>query len=135
MLRWLFERLDTTPGQEKVIARSFDVLSEAAGELRSTFARSRAQLASAVRGEELSHAALAEAWVGQDAALEKARTTLTTELDQVHEALDARQREILARLLEEGPGAFRGFGARDDGPDGAGGGGPEEGERGGTKGT
>src|SRR5688572_6975698 len=47
-LRWLFERLDTTPGQEKVIKEAFDEIRAAGSEARSEWHKSRAQVANAM---------------------------------------------------------------------------------------
>lgn len=102
MLRWLSERLDATPGQEKVIAASLDVMSKAMRDARASLVDSRATIADAVRGEEFGHEKIGEAWVSHDHAFEKVRLELVTELQKLHEALDEEQRKILADLVAKG---------------------------------
>lgn len=107
-LRWLYQRLDTTPGQEKVIREAFEEISEALGKAKGDLHGSFGELAKAVRGAEFDHAAVSEAWVRHDGAFEASRLAISSALQRVHEALDERQRAILADLIESGPRAFRG---------------------------
>ncbi len=107
MLRMLFERLDTTPGQEKVIVAAADEAREA---MRGTWAsvrESRADVARAMRGEVLDEAALSAARSRHEEAMRLAHDTMTSALKKVHEVLDTRQRVILADVMADGP-----FGAR-----------------------
>ena len=102
-LRWLFERLDTTHGQEKVILEAVEELKpelhQAKSEWRSTFG----DLARAMREPEFDHGAVAGTWLRQDKALEQLRLSLTTGLTRIHDVLDERQRRILAEIVESGP--------------------------------
>jgi len=102
-LRWLFRRLDTTHGQEKVIVDAAEALRSSFRDAKEQLHRSRTSLGEALRAEEFSHERVADAWVRQDEALEKLRLALSTGLHQVHETLDPRQRATLAELLEHGP--------------------------------
>ncbi|NTX33296.1 periplasmic heavy metal sensor [Myxococcus sp. CA033] len=103
-LRWLFERLETSPGQEKVIIQATEEVTEAFDKLRDEVGPSRSALGNALRGEHFDGAALRELFTRHDVALENARRSLQGALSQVHEALDARQRRELADMLEHGWG-------------------------------
>ncbi|MCP3140479.1 periplasmic heavy metal sensor [Pyxidicoccus xibeiensis] len=103
-LRWLFERLDTSPGQEKVIVKTAEELMEAFDKVRDEVGPSRAALGTALRGEHFDGAALRELFARHDVAVDNLRRTLQGGLSQVHEALDPRQRRELADLLEHGFG-------------------------------
>ncbi|MBZ4416728.1 periplasmic heavy metal sensor [Myxococcus sp. RHSTA-1-4] len=103
-LRWLFERLETSPGQEKVIVKTVDEVMEAFAKVRDEVGPSRAALGRALRGEQFDGAALRELYTRHDVALDNLRRTVQGGLAQVHEALDPRQRRELADLLEHGFG-------------------------------
>ncbi|MCE9667854.1 periplasmic heavy metal sensor [Myxococcus stipitatus] len=103
-LRWLFERLDTSPGQEKVLIRAAEEVFEAFAKVRDEAGPSRTTVATALRGEHFDGGAVREMFTRHDAALEEARRVFQGALAQVHEALDPRQRRELADLLEHGFG-------------------------------
>lgn len=103
-LRWLFERLDTSPGQEKVILKTVDEVTEAFAKMRDEMGPSRAALGRALRGEHFDGEALRETFTRHDVALDNLRRTVQGGLSQVHEALDPRQRRELADLIEHGFG-------------------------------
>lgn len=115
-LRWLFERLETSPGQEKVIVKTVDEVMEAFAKVRDEVGPSRAALGRALRGEQFDGAALRELFARHDVAMDNLRRTVQGGLAQVHEALDPRQRRELADLLEHGfgygwrPGYGSGYG-------------------------
>ncbi len=116
MLRMLFERLDTTPGQEKVIVAAVDEAREAMRNTWSTVKDSREDIARAMRSDILDDAALSAARSRHEEATRTAHDTISNTLKKVHEALDSKQRAILADLIAEGPFAARmgwrgGFGA------------------------
>jgi hypothetical protein len=100
MLRWLFERLDTTPGQERVLEKELESLRVVMDGLRAEMNASRAQVANLMRQETLEGAALEEAVGKQAAALQKAHQALRDTFMSVHGALDARQRSALADMME-----------------------------------
>jgi hypothetical protein len=85
----LFERLDLTPAQEKVVRAEVDRLRE----------RARA-----LRGDSLDETALADMFVRHDDRLRELREELGGALGRIHLALDERQRERLADLVERGFG-------------------------------
>jgi hypothetical protein len=110
-MRWLFERLDTSPGQEKVIVQAADELTEAFEKMRDEFSPARAAIARSLRGEAFDAASLREMDAKHDALLENLRKTLRTSLSRIHEALDPKQRRELADMLEHGWGyGWRGHG-------------------------
>lgn len=98
-LRWLFEHLDTTHGQEKVIIDAVEELRGPAKKARHELFSTGNELADAVRGEGFDHGRMAETWVRQDKTVETLRLGLTTALARIHEVLDERQRKLLAELL------------------------------------
>ncbi|MBX3251406.1 MAG: periplasmic heavy metal sensor [Myxococcales bacterium] len=95
----LFERLDTSPGQEKVIRHALDdVLNEAwglRGDLRALGDAARSSVAAPSFDESALDAVFAE----QDEKLARLRVSAKDALRQIHEALDEEQRAELARLL------------------------------------
>ena len=97
--RFLFSRLETTPGQEKVIKDAFqrvrDTFKEARGEWQD-----KSELVSLLRGDTFDRTA-AEGLSGKaDASFAKLRVVIVEALAQIHEALDDRQRRILADFIE-----------------------------------
>jgi len=111
MLRGLFERLDTTPGQEKVILQAVEGLREQMRAGREALHATGGHAAKAFRGERFDESAMADAFTKQDAALESAQKALFEALAKVHEALDERQRREFAELLERGVGPWSRWGA------------------------
>lgn len=105
-LRGLFSRLDTTPGQEKVIREVINELRDEGRDLRGEFRKARGDLAGALRSEGVDETALGEAFARHDDALLRMRKGVVGALAKLHEALDERQRRMLADWLESG----RGFG-------------------------
>lgn len=104
-LRYVFARLETTPGQEKVIAEEVEAVMNAVGSVRQDFGNIRQTIANAVRSPVFNVEALAELQVKQDIAIEKVRDTIKASLAKIHEALDDKQRQELANIIE---GGFRG---------------------------
>jgi hypothetical protein len=79
MLRGLFSRLETTPGQEKVIRDAFDKVREAVHEARAEW-KDTGELASLLRGETFDRTA-AEGVSGKaDASFAKVRVVLVEAL-------------------------------------------------------
>ncbi|HJK91791.1 MAG TPA: hypothetical protein RMH85_19740 [Polyangiaceae bacterium LLY-WYZ-15_(1-7)] len=100
--RWmhrLFERLDTTPGQEKEIRAAVrDFMDEAwdlGGQLRD-LPRSASET---LKGELFDEAPLDARFDAQDAQLARTRVALKEALRRIHEALDEDQRKELASFL------------------------------------
>ena len=101
-LRWLFERMDTSPGQERVIAEAADTLRGTMDGWRDDLQRFRSDVGRSLRGEVFDAAALEEAFARVEARMASLRETLRGQASRVHEALDPRQRAELADLLASG---------------------------------
>lgn len=108
MLRWVFERLETSPGQEKVILGAIDQVRAAGEKFHGELANTRTELSRALRGEHFDLGSLRELFGKHDQLIHELRESLVGGLGQVHEALDDRQRRELSDLIEEA-GRF-GFG-------------------------
>jgi len=107
VLRRLFERLDTTPGQEKVIVKAVDALRETMTHAKDELKGSRKDLADAFRNGLVDEASLADLFVRHDTVISETRRKAVESLGQIHEALDDKQRAELADLIENGPGFGR----------------------------
>jgi hypothetical protein len=105
-LRALFERLETTPGQERAILAALDELSENRKALRDEAKLTRVDLAHAVEGGLIEDATLEEAFARHDRTLARLRVGFTEALKKVVEVLDESQRKELAGWVEGG--FFRG---------------------------
>lgn len=101
-LRWLFERLDTTPGQEKVIREAADELHDAMRDSKAEWRKVSADVSEALKSPEFGHAAMGTAFSRLEQNLESFKTAATGALGSVHGALDERQRKILADLIASG---------------------------------
>jgi len=101
-LRWLFERMGTSPGQERVIAEAADALRATMRGWHDDAERMRSDVARSIRGESFDGAALEEAFARAEARLATVRETLRGQAARVHEALDPRQRAELADLVASG---------------------------------
>lgn len=101
-LNALMSRLDTGPGQEKVIVAAAEELFERARESGRKLRDTRRDLAQAVRGERVDEARLNEVFGRHDAAIDELRAGSVEALRKVHEALDDRQRKLLGDLIDSG---------------------------------
>lgn len=109
ILNRLLDRLDTTPGQEKVIREAVDVLMDDIHGARGEFRGTRSDVANAIRGETLDRGALEGVFERHDQVIDRVRHNALDAFAKVHETLDQRQRKILAEIIESGPFG-RGFG-------------------------
>jgi Spy/CpxP family protein refolding chaperone len=100
----LLERLETTPGQEKAIRAAVDAMLEAAGAARQRLFQSREQVAAVFRSEAFDEGLVAGVITGCDEAVEQVRTAMVDGLAKIYEALDPRQRALVAEWLERGAG-------------------------------
>lgn len=103
VLRFLFEALDTSPGQEKEIRNAADELFEQAHSMRSEVREWRADVAKAMRGDYFDETTMGELFARQDDGLDKLRRSVVGALARVHAVLDENQRKRLAELIERGP--------------------------------
>lgn len=108
MLYGLFRRLDTTPGQEKVIMAAIDEVRAAAREARGEARATRQDVAGAMRAPTFDEVLFGEMFARHDGEVTNLRKALVGALAKVHDALDDKQRAQLADLIESGPGFFRG---------------------------
>jgi len=106
MLRKLFERLDTTPGQEKVVMAAVDDVQRKAYSARAGLFAARGEVAKALRSEVFDSAAINEVLEKQQAALDEVKKSVREGLQSIHEAMSPEQRAQLADLVEFGPARF-----------------------------
>jgi Spy/CpxP family protein refolding chaperone len=104
----ILERLETTPGQEKVIREAISDLKEEAWSLRSEVRGTRSELAQAIRAPELDKALIDRVFAKHDEVIEKLRASFLRTAEQVHGTLDERQRKQLADMIESGPWGYAG---------------------------
>jgi hypothetical protein len=107
-MRMLFQRLETTPGQEKVIVAAYEEMREAAQKARGELKASRGDVAKAMRSESIDEVFFGEMFARHDTALEALRKASLGAVAKVHDALDEKQRARFADLIESGPAGFRG---------------------------
>jgi Spy/CpxP family protein refolding chaperone len=101
--RWLlnavFERLDTTPGQEKAIVGALDELRENRRVVREEAQQTREDLARIVAGGLVDDATLEETFARHDRLLAQLRVSFVESLKKAVEALDEKQRSRVADIL------------------------------------
>lgn len=103
MFRRLFQHLDTTPGQEKVISQAAENVERAAYQARDSFFTSRSDFAKAMRGEHFESETVDARFEAQQASVDEVKKAVKEAFQQVHEALSPDQRNRLADLIEFGP--------------------------------
>lgn len=108
MFHRVLDRLDTTPGQEKVIREAIHDFKEEAWSLRSEVRGTRSEIAQALRAPELDRALIDRVFAKHDEVIEKLRASLLGTADKVHATLDERQRKQLADMIEAGPWGYAG---------------------------
>ena len=101
-LNALLARLDTAPGQEKVIVAAVEEFMDRARESGRKVRDTRSELASSVRGERVDESRLADVFGRHDVALGDVRSAAVDALRKIHEALDERQRKLFADIVESG---------------------------------
>lgn len=102
MLRGLFERLQTSPGQENVIVQAVTEVMDKRAAVREELEKSRADVARAVSAPVFDEAALADAFARQDTLLSSLRGAFTHALSNIHGVLDETQRKTLGELVTHG---------------------------------
>ena len=101
-LNGMLARLDTAPGQEKVIVAAVEEFMDRARESGRKVRDTRGDFASAVRGERIDEGRLSDVFGRHDMALTDVRSAAVDAMRKIHEALDERQRKLLADLVESG---------------------------------
>ena len=112
-LRRVFERLDTSPSQEEVIRKEFDLLRRRASDFRDELRASRDDVARALRGDDFDETIFGDVFTRHDDRLREMRLDVVGAVARVHDALDERQRAQLAGFVEGDCGHRR---SRDRGP-------------------
>lgn len=102
MLRRFFARLETTPGQERLLLEELDRLRAELAGLREGLFASREELAATLASERLDPSALEALVARQLARADAAGKAAVDGLARFHEALTARQRQVLAELVRSG---------------------------------
>jgi hypothetical protein len=102
MLRWVYERLGTSPAQETVLADAAEAMVGAVESFRGEWEQSRSDVARALRSELFDASALKAVFGRHDERIHAVREVLLTQAERIHEVLDGRQRALLAELLERG---------------------------------
>jgi hypothetical protein len=105
MLRPLFERLATTPGQERVILDAAEAMRARVAASRDALRATAGDAAKAFRGERFDEGVMGESFAKQDEALEATQKALFDALQKVHDALDEQQRRDFAEHIERFTGA------------------------------
>ncbi len=111
LLRAMFERLDTTPGQEKVIVEAFDELREKGRTAKNDLRAARVEVAKAMRSPAFDEVTVGTATAQLEGVALSMRKAAIDAFAKVHEALDERQRGLLGDYIEHGP-RFRDFAGR-----------------------
>ncbi len=102
MLRGLFARLQTTPGQERTILEALRELKVAARAAADERAKSARQVAEALRGDEFRTENMGEAFSHLETGAEALRDAAFAALAKIHAVLDERQRRLVADLVGRG---------------------------------
>lgn len=102
LLRGVFERLETTPGQEKAIVAALDELKENRRIVREEAQQTRDELARVVAGGLVDDAALEETFARHDRLLAQLRVSFVEAMKKAVEALDENQRKRVADILRRG---------------------------------
>jgi Spy/CpxP family protein refolding chaperone len=101
-LHMALAHIDATPAQERAIVAEVDKLHERLHGARATLKDGRSDLAAAIRGESLDDASLGAVLGRVDSATAEVRGATLEALRNIHAVLDAKQREQLADLLDNG---------------------------------
>ncbi len=101
-LRALFERLETTPGQEKAIVAAIEELRENRRAVRDEARQTREDIAHVVSGGLVDDGSLEETFHRHDRLAAQLRVSFVEALKKITEALDEGQRKKVARFLEGG---------------------------------
>ena len=105
-LRFLSDRLEATPAQERVIAQAVEEFRAEVEPLRQEGKKTRADLAATLRKSSIDEVLFGELFARHDEALEKGRKAFIGVVAKIHDALDEKQRDRLADLVERGPRVF-----------------------------
>ncbi len=99
----LFERLDTTPGQEKVIREQVHLIYEQTQDLRASGLATGGDLAELMDQENIDSAAVNDVLGKGENELGELRRSVAEAMAKIHEVLDPEQRKRLAAWMRRGP--------------------------------
>lgn len=95
-------RLDATPAQERVIVAAVEEFRDTVRTQRGELRDSRKDVATAMRAEGFDAILLGDTFSRQDTKIEEVRKAFVGAIAKIHEALDERQRKVLADMIEGG---------------------------------
>jgi hypothetical protein len=101
-LRSLFQRLETTPGQEKAIVAALDELRENRRVIREEMRHTREDIGRVIGGGLVDDGVLEETFARHDRLAAQLRVAFVEALRKVTETLDEGQRKKVARFVEGG---------------------------------
>jgi uncharacterized membrane protein len=103
-LRAIFERLETTPGQEREIRSALEELKGMRRTMKDEMRDTREDLGKAMRSDDFDVDVLGGLFARQNDAMDEMRKAVVGALGRVHATLDEGQRERLARFIERAGG-------------------------------
>jgi len=108
MLRSLFERLETMPGQERAIVGALERLRENRALIRDEIRETQSDVARVIEGALADDTMLDETFARHDRLLAQLRVSWVEALKTISETLDERQRKQFATLVRTRRGFGRG---------------------------
>lgn len=99
MMGFVFDRLETTPTQEREIRAAIETLFDKGADLRREASATRTDVAKLLRTESLDETVLGELFARHDERLRELQKSFADALGKVHQTLDPEQRERLADFL------------------------------------
>ena len=101
---WIFRKLDTSPGQEKVIRTALGEAREVLRDYRKANRGAKQDLGPILEAESLDERAI-DSWIDQrKRSLEELKPQLMGIAKRIHDVLDPEQRRKVARFVAEGHG-------------------------------
>lgn len=98
----LSDRLELSPAQERVVGQAFGEVRDTIRKQRGELSETRKDVAKAFRASSFDAVLMGDVFGRHDSKMDEVRKAVVGALAKVHEALDERQREKLASILEEG---------------------------------
>jgi len=96
---WAFRRLDTSPGQEKVIRTALSEAREVLRDFRKSNQGAKQELGPILEAEQLDERAL-ESWLGaRESSFQELKPRLLDIAKRIHDVLDPEQRRKVARWV------------------------------------
>lgn len=103
---WAFKRLDTSPGQEKVIRTAISEAREVWRDYRKSNQGAKEQLVPILEAEVLDEHAVSS-WLGErQRSLEEVKAPLLAIAKRIHDVLDPEQRRKVARFVAHSGGYY-----------------------------